>query len=283
MTARGRAKRVKTKKVTASGENDEEQNASNFVNGFARGLTVIRAFGEGAERLTLTEVAFRANLTRAGARRLLLTLEKLGYASHEGRKYFLTPKVLSLGYAYVSSMPLWNIAQPIVGRLVHETDQTCSVSVLDDLDVVYILRIPVRRILSTAGNIGSRLPAFATSMGRVLLAGLSPKQLDDVLDRVKFVSFTRKTIVDKAKLRKAIAQAAADGYSWVEGEMEDHICGLSVPILDADRKVIAALNVSFNQPRISRDATLKKYLPALKTASEQMMRSISLSHERLPV
>jgi IclR family pca regulon transcriptional regulator len=280
MAARaGSARRIKKQKVTAP---DDEQNSGLLVNGFARGLKVIRAFGEGAERLTLTEVAFRASLTRAGARRLLLTLERLGYANHEGRKYFLTPKVLSLGYAYVSSMPLWNVAQPILARLVHETDQTCSISVLDDLDVVYILRIPVRRILSIGGNVGSRLPAFATSMGRVLLAGLTPKQLEDVLARVEFIPFTDRTIADMTKLKKTIAQARNDGYSWVEGEIEDHICGLSVPILDSDKNSIAALNISFNQPRISRDATVKKYLPALRTAAEQMTRSISIRHEKLP-
>ena len=253
-----------------------------FVNGFARGLKVIRAFGEGAERLTLTQVAGRAGLTRAGARRLLLTLEELGYASHIGRQYFLTPKVLSLGYAYISSMPLWNIAQPILGRLVQETDETCSVSVLDDTDVVYILRIPVRRILSISGNVGSRLPAYATSMGRVLLGSLPAGQLNDLLSKIELVSYTRNTITDAAKLRRVIAQDHAKGYSWIEGELEEHICGLSVPIYDNERKTIAALNISFNRPRISREAVTKKFLPPLRAAAEQMTRSLIMRDQRLP-
>jgi IclR family pca regulon transcriptional regulator len=253
-----------------------------FVNGFARGLKVIRAFGEGAERLTLTQVAGRAGLTRAGARRLLLTLEELGYASHIGRQYFLTPKVLSLGYAYISSMPLWNIAQPILGRLVQETNETCSLSVLDDTDVVYILRIPVRRILSVGGNVGSRLPAYATSMGRILLGGMSPQEMTNNLSKVEMVPYTRSTITDAAKLKKVIAQDHERGYSWVDGELEEHICGLSVPVYDGEKKIIAALNISFNRPRISRDAMVKKYLPALKLAADQMSRSMTMREQRLP-
>lgn len=269
----------------AEAGDDEETGSGSprqFVNGFARGLKVIRAFGEGAERLTLTQVAGRAGLTRAGARRLLLTLEELGYASHIGRQYFLTPKVLSLGYAYISSMPLWNIAQPIVGRLVQETNETCSLSVLDDTDVVYILRIPVRRILSVSGNVGSRLPAYATSMGRILLGAFSSQEIDNLLSKVEMVPYTRSTVTDPAKLKKVIAQDRERGWSWIDGELEEHICGLSVPVFDGEKKIIAALNISFNRPRISRDAVVKKYLPALKIAADQMSRSMAMREQRLP-
>lgn len=278
------AKTAKTSLVDSGDEDAETASSSprQFVNGFARGLKVIRAFGEGAERLTLTQVAGRAGLTRAGARRLLLTLEELGYASHIGRQYFLTPKVLSLGYAYISSMPLWNIAQPILGRLVQETNETCSLSVLDDTDVVYILRIPVRRILSVSGNVGSRLPAYATSMGRILLGGLAPHEVSSLLSKVEMVPYTHSTITDAAKLKKVIAQDLERGYSWVDGELEEHICGLSVPVFDSERKIIAALNISFNRPRISRDAVVKKYLPTLRLAADQMSRSMVMREQRLP-
>ncbi|MGE0658915.1 MAG: IclR family transcriptional regulator C-terminal domain-containing protein [Reyranellaceae bacterium] len=278
---------ARTAKTPPNDSGDEEAETASssprqFVNGFARGLKVIRAFGEGAERLTLTQVAVRAGLTRAGARRLLLTLEELGYASHIGRQYFLTPKVLSLGYAYISSMPLWNIAQPILGRLVQETNETCSLSVLDDTDVVYILRIPVRRILSVGGNVGSRLPAYATSMGRILLGGLPPHEASALLSKVEMVPYTHSTITDAAKLKKVIAQDIERGYSWVDGELEEHICGLSVPVFDADRRIIAALNISFNRPRISRDAMVKKFLPTLRLAADQMSRSMVMREQRLP-
>jgi len=278
------AKTAKTPPVDTGDEKDETASNSprQFVNGFARGLLVIRAFGEGAERLTLTQVAGRAGLTRAGARRLLLTLEELGYASHIGRQYFLTPKVLSLGYAYISSMPLWNIAQPILGRLVQETNETCSLSVLDDTDVVYVLHIPVRRILNVGGNVGSRLPAYATSMGRILLGGLPPREVSGLLSKVKMVSYTHSTITDVAKLKKVIALDIERGYSWVDGELEEHICGLSVPVFDAERKIIAALEISINHPRISRDAVIKKYLPSLRLAADQMSRSMVMREHRLP-
>lgn len=263
----------------AMAENGEDADAGSprqFVNGFARGLRVIRAFGEGAERLTLTQVAARAGLTRAGARRLLLTLEELGYADHTGRLYFLTPKVMSLGYAYISSMPLWNFAQPMLERLVGEMNETVSLSVLDETEIVYILRIPVHRILSVGVSVGSRLPAHATSMGRVLLAGLSPEQLDRYFKTVNLRAFTKATVTDPDKLRKIIATDRERGYSWIEGEMEEQISGLSVPVKDGQGHVIAALNVSFNRARLSKDAVVKKFLPGLQKAAEQMTRSLSM-------
>jgi len=275
---------VMRKAIEAADEDSETTSSSprQFVNGFARGLKVIRAFGEGAERLTLTQVASRAGLTRAGARRLLLTLQELGYASHIGRQYFLTPKVLSLGYAYISSMPLWNIAQPILGRLVRETNETCSISVLDDTDVVYILRIPVHRILSVGGNVGSRLPAYATSMGRVLLGQLSSQEISQLLEKVEMVPYTPTTTTDVNKLKKLIFQDYERGYSWFEGELEENISGLSVPIYNGKKKIIAALNISFNRPRITRDVAVRKYLSALKLAAEQMSRSMIMRDQRLP-
>lgn len=262
----------------ALAENGEDADASprQFVNGFARGLRVIRAFGEGAERLTLTQVAGRAGLTRAGARRLLLTLEELGYASHTGRLYFLTPKVMSLGYAYISSMPLWNFAQPILERLVGEMNETVSLSVLDETDIVYILRIPVHRILSIGVSVGSRLPAHATSMGRTLLGGLTPDQLDRYFKEANLRAFTKATVTDPDRLRKIIAADRERGYSWIEGEMEEQISGLSVPIEDGQGTIVAALNVSFNRAKLAKEAVVKKFLPFLQKAAGQMTRSLSM-------
>jgi IclR family pca regulon transcriptional regulator len=262
----------------ALAEQGEDANGSarQFVNGFARGLRVIRAFGEGAERLTLTQVAGRAGLTRAGARRLLLTLEELGYASHTGRLYFLTPKVLALGYAYISSMPLWNFAQPILERLVAEMNETVSLSVLDETEIVYILRIPVHRILSIGVSVGSRLPAHATSMGRILLGGCSPEQLERYFKIANLRAYTKATVTDPDKLRKIIIADRERGYSWIEGEMEEQISGLSVPVRDGQGAIVAALNVSFNRAKLARDSVVKKFLPGLQKAAEQMARSLSM-------
>lgn len=259
-----------------NGDEDADGVSRQFVHGFARGLRVIRAFGEGAERLTLTQVASRADLTRAGARRLLLTLEELGYANHSGRLYFLMPKVLSLGYAYISSMPIWNFAQPALERLVNEMNETVSLSVLDETEIVYILRIPVHRILSIGVSVGSRLPAHATSMGRVLLGGLSREQLDRYLKTATLRPYTKATVTKPDKLRKIILADHARGYSWIDGEMEEQISGLSVPVKDGQDRIIAALNVSFNRAKLTKDSVVKKFLPGLKKAADQMSRSLSM-------
>lgn len=149
-----------------------------YVQSFARGLSVIRAFGADAPRQTLTEVAKRCGLTRAGARRILLTLQTLGYVRAEGRLFELTPKILDLGFAYLSSQPLWQFAEPQMLQLTGELKESCSIAVLDAQDIVFVMRTPTRKIFNEALGVGSRLPAWATAMGRVLLAALPPDELE---------------------------------------------------------------------------------------------------------
>lgn len=149
-----------------------------YVQSFARGLSVIRAFGADAPRQTLTEVAKRCGLTRAGARRILLTLQTLGYVRAEGRLFELTPKILDLGFAYLSSQPLWQFAEPQMLQLTGELKESCSIAVLDAQDIVFVMRTPTRKIFNEALGVGSRLPAWATAMGRVLLAALPPEELE---------------------------------------------------------------------------------------------------------
>jgi IclR family transcriptional regulator, pca regulon regulatory protein len=262
--------------VTADNAGAERQ----FVQAFARGLRVIQAFGAGAGQLTLSGVAARTDLTRAGARRLLHTLETLGFAARSERYFYLTPKVLGLGHAYLSSMPLWNFAESVLQRLVEDVRETCSVSVLDETEVVYVLRVPVHRILSTGASVGSRLPAHCTSMGRVLLAGLSEVQLEHYFDTAALTRFSARTTVDAKHLRRILAADRARGWSWVSGEMEEHISGLSVPVADAEQRVLAALNISFNRVGLSKDGAVKKYLPRLRRAAEQMNASLALNGGR---
>ncbi len=149
-----------------------------YVQSFARGLSVIRAFGADAPRQTLTEVAKRCGLTRAGARRILLTLQTLGYVRAEGRLFELTPKILDLGFAYLSSQPLWQFAEPQMLQLTGELKESCSIAVLDAQDIVFVMRTPTRKIFNEALGVGSRLPAWATAMGRVLLSALPPEELE---------------------------------------------------------------------------------------------------------
>ena len=259
-----------------AGEKQATQ-ARHFIGAFGKGLAVIRAFGEGYAVLTLSQVAERTGLTRAGARRYLLTLEELGYAAQDGRHFHLTPKVLSLGYAYLSSMPLWSFAEPILERLVEDINETCSLSVLDDTEIVYVLRIPVHRILSAGVTVGSRLPAYCNSMGRVLLGGLNEAQLASYFARVELKPLTTRTVTSAAKLRRIVAADRGQGYAWVSGEMQEHIAGLSVPVLDPRGRVIAALNASVNRPDVAEKALIARLLPRLKRAAQQMSASVAIT------
>lgn len=251
-----------------------EAASKHFVQGFARGLQVIRSFGADAPRMTLSEVAKRSNLSRASARRILLTLVDLGMAGVADRRFFLTPKVLSLGYAYLSSMPLWQFCQPILESLVAECNETCSLFVLDDTEVVYVQRIAVRRILQIGVTIGSRVPAYATSMGRVLLAGLSPTEFEAYLSNLRIVPLTHATVKTVDDLRAIVEDTRRKGYCWIDSEIEVGICGLAVPIHDSRGRVIAALNVSVSGGRTTEKKAVKQFLPLLQDAANKMHNSL---------
>ncbi|MBU6437388.1 MAG: helix-turn-helix domain-containing protein, partial [Betaproteobacteria bacterium] len=172
-----------------------------YVQSFARGLSVISTFCEQHPEQTLSDVAARTGLTRAGARRILLTLQTLGYVQCEGRLFRLTPKILGLGFAYLSSQPLWNHAEPLMESLVQDIRESCSAAVLDGTDIVYVMRVPTHKIMSINLGIGSRLPAYCTSMGRVLLSGLPDEQLDVVLGATPPERHTPRTVTSITELR----------------------------------------------------------------------------------
>jgi len=241
-----------------------------YVSSLAKGLAVIRAFGEGSEELTLTQVAQRAGLSRSGARRLLLTLQQLGYVSASGRRFFLTPRVLELGYSYLSSLPLWRFAEPLLEDLVAALNETASVGVLDRTEVVYVLRIPAQRILRSGVSVGTRLPAHATSLGRILLGGLSAAELAQYFATATLERYTSRTVTDTERLRELIATDRARGWSYVSGELEEHIRGISMPIIAPDGRMIAAMNVSTNVARTREAEVLGRFLPALRTAVEKV-------------
>ena len=248
-----------------------------FINGLAKGLAVIQAFNDEARALTLAEAAARTGLTRAAARRILMTLEDLGFAARHGERHFvLTPKVLSLGYAYLTSMPLWTFAEPVLESLVEELGETCSIAVLDGTELVYVLRIPVHRILTQGVTIGSRLPLHCHSAGRILLSGLTTVQLEAYFQRATLRSYTPRTLTDPARLRRAVTEAGRKGYAWVQGEMEEAISGLSVPIFQPDGHVLAALNVSLNRKNASEAAAVRNLLPKLRRAAERLHASLAV-------
>lgn len=241
-----------------------------FVQSLERGLAVIRAFGPGSEHMTLTEVAHATGLTRAAARRFLLTLVHLGYVRSDGREFSLRPRVLELGYAYLSGLSLTEVAQPHVERLVAAVHESSSISVLDGTEIAYVVRVPTRRIMTVAIAVGTRFPAYCTSMGRVLLAARSDAELAAYLEAVTLSRRTDRTLTDPAALRRLLGQVRAQGFAVVEQELEDGLTSLAVPIHDATGSVIAAMNVSVNAFRVDAAALERDFLPVMQATARSI-------------
>lgn len=240
----------------------EDQGSREFVQSLARGLAVIRAFDAEHPMLTLTEVAARAELTRAAARRFLLTLETLGYVRSSGRDFALTPRVLELGFSYLSALSLPQLAQPHLERLSREVDESVSAAVLDGDDIVYVARVPTRRIMSVGITIGTRFPAHATSMGRVLLAALPIEERAALLAR-PLTSPATGAPVDPGILSETLDRVAAGGYAIVDGDLESGVRSIAAPLRGRDGRVLAAVNVSTAKTRVPLESLRRSILPAL--------------------
>jgi len=241
---------------------------TDFVQSLERGLKVIRAFDAEHRELTLSDVARATDLTRATARRFLLTLTELGYVSLSNGRFSLRPRVLELGYPYLSSLSLPELAPPHMERLVARVNESSSISVLDDTDIVYVVRVPTRRIMSITLSVGTRLPAYATSMGRVLLAGLAEDELERLLARTELRPLTARTVTDAGTLAQLLARVRRQGYALTDQELEEGLRSIAVPIRDGAGGVAAALNVSVHASRSSAAALKRDVLPlALETAA----------------
>jgi IclR family pca regulon transcriptional regulator len=247
---------------------------SDYVQSLARGLAVIEAVGTAARPLSLSEVAVRTGLTRAGARRALLTLEQLGYVALEGRTFRLLPRILKLGYAYLSSLDVWDAAQPCIEELVSRLGEQCTAGVLDGDDIVCVARVQTRRIMSVNLAVGSRLPASACAMGRVLLGALPEPELERYVSSASFPSFTAHTIADRKRLREAIERARRDDYALVDQELEIGLRSLAVPIRDRRDRVIAAMTVCVHAVRFTPAEMLERILPELRVTAAQIQRAI---------
>ena len=239
------------------------ERGEHFVQSLERGLAVIKAFGIEDPELTLSDVARRTGLTRAAARRFLLTLVDLGYVRTDGKHFALTPRVLELGYAYLSSLSLPEIAEPHLERLAAEVRESSSVSVLDGDEIVYVGRVPTSRIMRVSINVGTRFPAYATSMGRVLLAALSDKELDAYLARAEIRPLTSKAISDPQTLTEELDRIRAQGWALVDQELEEGLRSVAAPIHDRGGRVVAAVNVSAHASRASRETVRRDLLPPL--------------------
>ena len=252
-----------------------------FVQGVERAFSVIRSFSSERPELTITDVAVRSGLTRAAARRYLLTLKELGYVAQTGSQFSLTPRVLDLGFTYLSTMSVATVARPVMEQAVETLREPCSVSVLDDRDVVYIARATPKRLVSSTLTVGSRLPAHCTSMGKVLLAAMSPDRLDAFFGAGPLKPMTDRTICNETKLRDALAEVRARGWAWNDGESEDGIRSVAAPILDRGGRVHAAINVAGLASRVSIKELRSKFVPVVVEAGAAISRALGVDPQRI--
>lgn len=246
-----------------------------FMTSLARGLAVIHAFQERKRQLTIAQISHRTEIPRASVRRCLQTLMKLGYVSNEGRSYSLQPKVLSLGYAYLSSTPLAISAQPFLDRISEQLNEAASLGTLDELEVLYLARSATpQRLISVDLSVGSRLPAYCTSMGRILLAALDDTSLQDHLDHAELQPRTSRTLHTPQALWTCLRGVRQQGWCIVDQELEQGLRSIAVPIHGANGEVLAAMNVSAHAARVSVSELETEFLPVLLEASRALSRQL---------
>ncbi|MCC6533152.1 MAG: helix-turn-helix domain-containing protein [Burkholderiales bacterium] len=233
-----------------------------YVQSLERGLAVIRCFG-GTPQLTLSEIAARTAITRAAARRFLLTLERLGYVARTEHGYRLLPRTLQLGYAYLSSQALPQLVQPHLQRLASTLDESCGVTVLDQDSILYVARVTISRLVGATVRVGSTLPAYCTSAGRILLAGLDERELAQYLKRAKLERLAPRTITASRKLRVEVERARRQGWYLIDQEIEVGVRSLAAPVRDATGRTVAAVNVSSYSTRVSLATLHRRFLPRL--------------------
>jgi IclR family pca regulon transcriptional regulator len=244
----------------------EVEQGGEFVQSLERGLAVIRAFGFRRVSLTITDVAEATGLTRATARRFLLTLVRMGYVGNDGREYWLRPRVLELGYAYLSGITLPEAAKPFMDDLVHAVGESTSIAVRDGDDIVYVAHVAPPRVMTINVPIGGRDPLYCTGLGRVLLSYAPDEEIGQYLKTADLRVYTSTTVTDPDALRASLAQVRADGYALVENELEDGLVALAVPVRDGDGNVIAAMNLCSYSLRTGPAELVASGLPLLRKA-----------------
>ena len=250
--------------------NSSRDPSGQYVQSLARGLKVIKAFDVEHSEMTLSDIARRTGLTRATSRRFLLTLLELGYVRTDGRLFSLTARVLELGFSYLSALSLPEIAQPHLEHLAATIHESTSASVLDETDIVYVARVPTRRIMSVRINIGTRFPAFATSMGRVLLASFDANELKTHLDSIDFAGLTSHTIRSREALVKELDRVRAQGWAMVDQELEEGLRSIAAPVYHASGKVIAAINISTTASSHTVESIQENLLPSLLETADRI-------------
>ncbi|WP_108179314.1 IclR family transcriptional regulator domain-containing protein [Phreatobacter oligotrophus] len=242
--------------------------------GLEKGLAVIACFDAGHPRLTIADVARMTGLSRATARRCLITLARIGYAETDGRHFALTPRVLQLGYAYLSSTPLTAVLQNALERLSEEIGESSSASLLDGRDIVYVARAATKRIMSVGLSVGSRLPAYCTSMGRVLLAALPEDEARRRVEASDRRALTRATATSVEAVMARVAAARTAGYAVIDQELEVGLTSIAVPVIDREGKVVAAINVGTQATRFPPGIIVAEILPKLLKVQAELARIV---------
>jgi IclR family transcriptional regulator, pca regulon regulatory protein len=244
--------------------------ARDHVGSLAKGLAVMEILAGAPSGLTLSEVGERAGLTRAGARRFLLTLVATGYAVQDGRKFALSPRLISIARSWISGASLWTFAEPFMRQVSKELGESCSAAVLAGHDVVYVARVAGIRIVSVALHVGTRLPAYCTAMGRVLLSGKDDDEVARLLGEAPISARTQHTVTDRRELGAMIARARREGFAVADEELELGLRSIAVPIRDRTGQIVAAINVSTQSARASVEEMEKDFLPLLRQAATRI-------------
>lgn len=259
--------KVKPQNVDLTGP--DGMNPRDYVNSLARGLEVLRTFNRTGRKMTLSQVASETGNTRAGARRILLTLIHEGYAVADGKLFDLTPQVLELGHSVLSSKGVWEIAKPFIDNLSTETQESVSAAILDKFDVVYVSGAQYHRVISVGISVGARFPAHCTANGRVLLAAQPDEQWSDMLSRIKLTKMTNKTVVDKKEFGKILKRVRDQGWSFVNQELEIGLMSIAAPVKTSSGTLVGAINIGVPTLRISPEKMVSVILPKLlKTATD---------------
>jgi IclR family pca regulon transcriptional regulator len=245
-----------------------------FMATLAKGLAVLALFGRERPSMTLSQVASHTGLSRATARRILRTLNGLGYVDQDGRQFFLSPAVLNLGFAYLATQSWIERAQPLMKELSERFQETCSAAVLQGAEAVNVADFPARRIMSVTASLGARLPAFHSSLGRVQLGALDEAEIWRRLRSVKIEAYTPMTIIDLQALVQRVRDDAAQGFSIVDEELEKGLRSIAVPIVSRSGQTVAAVALATHTSRTTRNEMRDSFLPALQAAARQIASAI---------
>jgi IclR family pca regulon transcriptional regulator len=266
--ATGSRTMARTGLMTARGDDLDEGegglNPRDYVSSLARGLEVLRAFNRTGRKMTLSEVAAETGNTRAGARRILLTLVREGYAVLDGKLFDLTPQVLELGYSVLSSKGVWDIARPFIDHFSEEIRESVSAAVLDRFDVVYVSGAQFHRVITVGISVGARFPAHCTATGRVLLASQPPEMWPGLLQNIPLTPMTDRTVTDRATFRRVLEETREKGWSLVDQELEKGLMSIAVPLRDSAGRLVGAINVGVPTVRMTAEELVRDILPRLQ-------------------